>query len=320
MDNELKRLKKTAVQIRRDIIEATSHGKGGGIHVGPALSSVDLVTALYFKIMTVNPENPEWMQRDRFILSKGHAYAVWYSALAEKGFFPREELLTMRAINSRLQGHPAFRKTPGVDMTSGSLGNGLACGMGIAMAMKKNGVILSEGGVTPLLEKRLFALFDAAATTQPDIIVSTCSSIGETTRKYAAMHPELRMMSIDEPMARYAATHGKKVAVLATLATTVEPSAKLVSCFSAEAGRDVSVVSAVAGGAFDAMRSGDMAHAAELVVQTAKAVCSDADIILLAQASMANFRQALHEALGCGVTLLESPSTCAQYLKTELGC
>ena len=128
MDNELKRLKKTAVQIRRDIIEATSHGKGGGIHVGPALSSVDLVTALYFKIMTVNPENPEWMQRDRFILSKGHAYAVWYSALAEKGFFPREELLTMRAINSRLQGHPAFRKTPGVDMTSGSLGNGLACG------------------------------------------------------------------------------------------------------------------------------------------------------------------------------------------------
>lgn len=140
MDNELKRLKKTAVQIRRDIIEATSHGKGGGIHVGPALSSVDLVTALYFKIMTVNPENPEWMQRDRFILSKGHAYAVWYSALAEKGFFPREELLTMRAINSRLQGHPAFRKTPGVDMTSGSLGNGLACGMGIAMAMKKNGV------------------------------------------------------------------------------------------------------------------------------------------------------------------------------------
>ena len=130
MDNELKRLKKTAVQIRRDIIEATSHGKGGGIHVGPALSSVDLVTALYFKIMTVNPENPEWMQRDRFILSKGHAYAVWYSALAEKGFFPREELLTMRAINSRLQGHPAFRKTPGVDMTSGSLGNGLACGMG----------------------------------------------------------------------------------------------------------------------------------------------------------------------------------------------
>lgn len=139
MDNELKRLKKTAVQIRRDIIEATSHGKGGGIHVGPALSSVDLVTALYFKIMTVNPENPEWMQRDRFILSKGHAYAVWYSALAEKGFFPREELLTMRAINSRLQGHPAFRKTPGVDMTSGSLGNGLACGMGIAMAMKKTG-------------------------------------------------------------------------------------------------------------------------------------------------------------------------------------
>ena len=136
MDNELKRLKKTAVQIRRDIIEATSHGKGGGIHVGPALSSVDLVTALYFKIMTVNPENPEWMQRDRFILSKGHAYAVWYSALAEKGFFPREELLTMRAINSRLQGHPNMNTVPGVDMSTGSLGQGISTAVGMAKGAK----------------------------------------------------------------------------------------------------------------------------------------------------------------------------------------
>lgn len=182
------------------------------------------------------------------------------------------------------------------------------------------GDILAEGGVTPLLEKRLFALFDAAATTQPDIIVSTCSSIGETTRKYAAMHPELRMMSIDEPMARYAAMYGKKVAVLATLATTVEPSARLVSSFCAEAGRNIPVVSAVAEGAFDAMRSGDMPRATELVIQTAKNACAGADIILLAQASMANFRQALQQTLGDGVTLLESPATCAEYLKKELGC
>lgn len=140
LENELKHLKKIAVQIRRDIVEVTTHGKGGGIHAGPALSSVEVLTALYFKIMQVKAEDPFWPERDRFILSKGHAYAVWYSALAEKGFFPREELLTMRAINSRLQGHPAYKKTPGVDMTSGSLGNGLACGMGMAMAMKRQGI------------------------------------------------------------------------------------------------------------------------------------------------------------------------------------
>lgn len=140
MDNELKRLKKIAVQIRRDIVDVTTHGTGGGIHAGPALSSVDLVTALYFRIMQVRAEEPEWAQRDRFILSKGHAYAVLYSALAEKGFFDREELLTSRAINSRLQGHPSYKKTPGLDMTSGSLGNGLACGMGIAIAMKKQNI------------------------------------------------------------------------------------------------------------------------------------------------------------------------------------
>lgn len=137
MENELKRLKRMAVQLRRDIVEVTAHGMGGGIHAGPALSSVDIVTALYFKIMEVRPQEPMWPERDRFILSKGHAYEVIYSALAEKGFFPREELLTSRAINSRLQGHPAYKKTPGIDMTSGSLGNGLSCGLGIAMAMKK---------------------------------------------------------------------------------------------------------------------------------------------------------------------------------------
>ena len=136
MENELKRLKKIAIQIRRDIIEIASFSKGGAIHVGPALSSTDLVTALYFKIMHVDPSNPNWEDRDRFILSKGHAYAVIYSALAEKGFFPREELITTRALNSRLQGHPVLGKTPGIDMVSGSLGNGLSCGIGIATALK----------------------------------------------------------------------------------------------------------------------------------------------------------------------------------------
>ena len=139
MEKELQRLKKLAVQIRRDILEISAHSGNGAIHVGPALSSTDIVSALYGSVMRINPEDPNWEERDRFILSKGHGYAVLYSALAEKGYFPREELMTARGINSRLQGHPVLGKTPGVDMTSGSLGNGLACGLGIAMGLKLKG-------------------------------------------------------------------------------------------------------------------------------------------------------------------------------------
>lgn len=139
MSKEIKKLKKTAVQIRKDIMEISAHCGGGAIHVGPALSATDVVTALYFKIMNIDPNNPTWEDRDRFILSKGHAYSVLYAALAERGYFPREELMTTRNINSRLQGHPVLGKTPGVDMVSGSLGNGLSCGLGIAMGLKLQG-------------------------------------------------------------------------------------------------------------------------------------------------------------------------------------
>lgn len=139
MEKELQKLKKLAVQIRRDIMEISAHSGNGAIHVGPALSSTDIVSALYGLVMHIRPDDPTWEERDRFILSKGHGYAVLYSALAEKGYFPREELMTARGINSRLQGHPVLGKTPGVDMTSGSLGNGLACGLGIAMGLKLKG-------------------------------------------------------------------------------------------------------------------------------------------------------------------------------------
>jgi len=136
MEDKIKELEKMAVQIRRDILRMGTYGSGAGIHTSPALSSTDIVTALYFYAMNVDPANPLKADRDRFILSKGHGYAVLYSALAEKGFFPVEELSTTRAINSRLQGHPVLGKTPGVDMTSGSLGNGFACGLGIALGLK----------------------------------------------------------------------------------------------------------------------------------------------------------------------------------------
>lgn len=151
MTDRTETLKRTAIQIRRDIMDIAAHCGNGTIHVGPALSCTDIVTALYFDVMNVDPQNPLWEGRDRFVMSKGHAYPALYSALAERGYFPREELLTTRRINSRLQGHPALGKTPGVDMTSGSLGNGLSCGLGIAWALKlqkKNAhvfVLLGDG-------------------------------------------------------------------------------------------------------------------------------------------------------------------------------
>lgn len=127
-------LKKMAMTIRRDIIEMISTAKAG--HPGGSLSAADIVTALYFRMMRVDPENPRWPDRDRFILSKGHACPVWYSALAEKGFFDKKHLSTLRKLNSILQGHADMNKTPGVDMTVGSLGQGISAGLGMALSGK----------------------------------------------------------------------------------------------------------------------------------------------------------------------------------------
>lgn len=121
-----------AKQIRRHIIEMITEAKSG--HPGGSLSAVEIVTALYFKEMKIDPANPTWSERDRFVLSKGHAAPVLYAALAERGFFPTEELLTLRKINSRLQGHPDMKKVPGVDMSTGSLGQGISTAVGMALA------------------------------------------------------------------------------------------------------------------------------------------------------------------------------------------
>ena len=125
-------LKGKAKTIRKDIIEMISTAKAG--HPGGSLSATDIVTALYFRMMSVDPENPDWPDRDRFILSKGHACPVWYAALAEKGFFDKKHLGTLRKLNSILQGHADMRKTPGVDMTVGSLGQGISAGLGMALS------------------------------------------------------------------------------------------------------------------------------------------------------------------------------------------
>jgi transketolase len=134
MNNDEAQLQEIARQIRRNIISMITEANSG--HPGGSLSAADILTALYFREMRVDPANPAWQERDRFVLSKGHAAPVLYAALAERGFFPREELNTFRKINSRLQGHPDMKKVPGADMSTGSLGQGISTSIGMALAGK----------------------------------------------------------------------------------------------------------------------------------------------------------------------------------------
>ncbi|MDO4477892.1 MAG: transketolase [Lachnospiraceae bacterium] len=131
-------LQKKAVDVRRGIIEALHSAKAG--HPGGSLSSVECLVYLYFEEMqNIDPADPRKADRDRFVLSKGHAAPVLYSTLAHRGFFPVEELLTLRHVDSRLQGHPCMQDTPGVDMSSGSLGQGISAAVGMALAAKLRG-------------------------------------------------------------------------------------------------------------------------------------------------------------------------------------
>lgn len=144
-------LKKQAVEVRCRIIEMLYAAQAG--HPGGSLSATDILTALYFRMMRVDPENPRWEDRDRFILSKGHACPVWYAVLAERGFYDKSHLLTLRKLNSILQGHADMIKTPGVDMTVGSLGQGFSAGVGMALAARHLGkdfhtwVMIGDGEV-----------------------------------------------------------------------------------------------------------------------------------------------------------------------------
>jgi transketolase len=137
MSERINRLQKIATQLRRDVVNTVYYAGDG--HPGPSLSITDILTVLYFDIMRINPEEPDWMQRDRFILSKGHACPMLYAALARRGYFPPAELKTLRSLGSRLQGHPVMHYTPGVDATSGSLGHGLPQGCGMALAARHRG-------------------------------------------------------------------------------------------------------------------------------------------------------------------------------------
>lgn len=131
---EKERLEKIARQIRRNILTSIYYAKSG--HPGGSLSIADILAVLYFKEMKVNPKNPTWEDRDRLVLSKGHCAPALYSALSINGYFPEEDLVSLRNLTSYLQGHPDMTKVPGVDMTTGSLGQGLSVANGMALAAK----------------------------------------------------------------------------------------------------------------------------------------------------------------------------------------
>lgn len=127
-------LQKHANEVRKGIVTAVHSAKAG--HPGGSLSAADMFTYLYFEEMNIDPKNPKWEDRDRFVLSKGHTAPGLYSALANRGYFPVEDLKTLRKLGSYLQGHPCMQETPGVDMSSGSLGQGISTAVGMALAGK----------------------------------------------------------------------------------------------------------------------------------------------------------------------------------------
>jgi len=127
-------LNEKARQLRLDVLEMI-HERGAG-HPGGSLSAAEIISALFFHHLKIDPRRPEWPERDRFILSKGHASALLYSALAHRGYFPMEELHTWGHLGGRLQGHPDRLKTPGVEMTTGFLGHGISIGVGLCLAAR----------------------------------------------------------------------------------------------------------------------------------------------------------------------------------------
>ncbi len=151
VDEELHALREKAREARRLVVKSVYKAKAG--HLGGPLSAADVLTVLYFKILRIVPARPDWPDRDRFILSKGHSAIGLYSVLALRGYFPVEELETFDEIDSRLQGHPDMTKTPGIDMATGSLGQGLSPGVGMALGAKLQGkdfhtwVMLGDGEI-----------------------------------------------------------------------------------------------------------------------------------------------------------------------------
>jgi transketolase len=134
---DLDNLRDVARRIRRHAVLAVAHAKGG--HLGGPLSAADILAALYFHVLRIRPQETDWPDRDRFVLSKGHSCIALYAAMAERGYFPVDELMTFDGLDSRLQGHPDMRLLPGLDMSTGSLGLGLSAGVGMALGARAAG-------------------------------------------------------------------------------------------------------------------------------------------------------------------------------------
>lgn len=135
-NTSISKLKQIAIELRKSAITMIYEAQSG--HPGGSLSAADIVTALYFKEMNINPANPKWEDRDRFVLSKGHVCPILYAALGKLGYFPKEYLHKLRQEGSILQGHPDMKKCPGIDISTGSLGQGLSCAVGMAIAGKRD--------------------------------------------------------------------------------------------------------------------------------------------------------------------------------------
>ena len=173
------RLEEMAKAIRRNIVEMIGEAKSG--HPGGSLSAVEMVTYLYFEEMNLDPQEPRWSDRDRFVLSKGHAAPVLYAALAHRGFFPIESLYSLRKYGSKLQGHPDMNKVPGVDMSTGSLGTGISAAVGMALAAKldqKDYHIFALLGDGELEEGQVWEASMAAAHYQLDHLIAFVDSNG----------------------------------------------------------------------------------------------------------------------------------------------
>lgn len=170
---EIKELEKIAKKVRIDVIKAV-HNAGSG-HPGGSLSAADIVTALYFNEMNIDPKNPKMEDRDRFVLSKGHAGPVQYAALGERGYYDVEEMMSLRKLGSKFQGHPNMHYVPGIEMSTGSLGQGFSVSVGMAMAGKmdkKQGRVYTLLGDGELQEGLVWEAAMAAAHYKLDNMVA----------------------------------------------------------------------------------------------------------------------------------------------------
>jgi transketolase len=180
MTEDIKKIRQMAARIRRDIVVMIG-GEGQAGHLGGSCSSADIVAALYLYKIKQNPQNPKWEGRDKFLMSKGHSCLAQYAVMAELGYFPKENLLTLKSLGSMLQGHPDMNTTPGIEANTGSLGQGLSVANGMALAMrldKKNSKVYCILGDGELAEGQIWEAAMTAAYYKIDNIVAIVDQNG----------------------------------------------------------------------------------------------------------------------------------------------